>query len=215
MIAAWASEVSDGEHREGPVAGLPPILLAGPRDHDAAEQAADLVRLGRVAGGDQDAFGELYDRHSAAVLGLLVRLLGDRTEAEEVLQETFLQAWRQALRFRAELATVRGWLLMVARSRALDRRRANRSRLVREDVVAAETPQSIDDVESQALSGSTRSQVRRALASLPSEQRQALELAFFAGLTHVEVAARLGQPLGTVKSRILLGMQKLRKLLAP
>jgi|CXWL01.1.fsa_nt_gi RNA polymerase sigma-70 factor (ECF subfamily) len=179
------------------------------------EVGDDLVRIGRIASGDERAFAELYDRHSAVVLGLLVRILGDRSEAEEVVQEAFLQAWRQADRYRAELATPRGWLLMLARSRALDRLRANRSRLAREEAVAEERPEVDPAAEEQLMAGATRARVRAALGDLPTDQRRALQLAFFSGLTHSEIAAHLGEPLGTVKSRILLGMNKLRRALAP
>lgn len=182
------------------------------------EVASDLLRIGRAAAGDEAAFGELFARHASAVLGLLVRMLGDRAEAEEVLQEAFLQAWRQAERYRAELATPRGWLLMLARSRALDRLRANRSRHAREEVVGEEQVQGgeVDvSAEEEILAGAQRGRVRAALSELPAEQRRAIQLAFFAGLTHAEIAVRLGEPLGTVKSRILLGMNKLRKALAP
>jgi RNA polymerase sigma-70 factor, ECF subfamily len=149
------------------------------------------------------------------MLGLLARMLGDRGEAEEVLQEAFLLAWRQAGRYRPDLATPRGWLLMLARSRALDRLRANRSRVAREDVVAEERGEVDLAAEQEMLAGANRARVRAALDELPTEQRRALQLAFFAGLTHNEIASRLGEPLGTVKSRILLGMNKLRRALAP
>lgn len=176
----------------------------------------DAVLLGRVARGDPAAFATLFDRHSSAVLGLLVRMLGRRPEAEELLQDVFLQVWREAGRYRPEAASPRGWLLMMARSRALDRIRSRAARERREATVerdrppaAAVAPGGPERLERRER----RARVTAALANLPAEQRQAIEHAFFDGLTHREVAERLGQPLGTVKSRILLGMKKLRETL--
>lgn len=181
---------------------------------EIAEGVADQQLLERVVAGDQGAFAELYARCAPLVLGILVRLLGDRRKAEEVLQETFLQAWSQAGSFRADLAKPRGWLMMLGRSRALDRLRSNRSRTTREHLQANEVPSTVHCALSHLLTEEARSQVRTALVALPAEQRQALVLAFFAGLSHTEVATRLCQPLGTVKSRILFGMRKIRGKLA-
>ena len=180
------------------------------------ETAADTDLLRRVAGGDREAFGRLFDRHAPGVLGLLVRLVKRRAEAEELLQEVFLQAWRQAATYRPAGASPRSWLLMIARSRAIDRIRAGRSREDRETASARaallDGHRSDPPVGLARLEGEERRRrVVAALAVLPEEQRRAIELAFFDGLTHREVAERLGQPLGTVKSRILLGMKKLRQ----
>ena len=179
----------------------------------------DRALVERVACGDSASFAELYDRHAGIVLGLLTRMLGRDGTAEEVLQETFLQAWEQASRYDEARATPRGWLLVIARSRALDRIRSRTSRQQRdrratdEDLllsgsVGAEGPARLEE-EERSL------RIRAALDELPSEQRRAIELAFFDGLTHNEVATALGAPLGTVKSRILLGMRKLRTVLTP
>jgi RNA polymerase sigma-70 factor (ECF subfamily) len=153
------------------------------------------------------------------VLGVLVRMLRDRAHAEEVLQETFVQAWQGAGRFRPELASVRGWLVMMARTRALDRLRASSARARRES--AAEAAAGDDRLRSEpvgtaGLEAAERSEaVRRAVDGLPADQRRCIELAFFEGLTHTQIADRVGAPLGTVKSRILLGMNKLRHGLVP
>lgn len=176
----------------------------------------DLVR--RTAAGDTDAFAALFDRHSPRVLGFLIELLRSRGEAEEVLQEVFLQVWRRAGRYDPDRGSVSGWLLLVARSRALDRIRSRRSRVHREQAVdedgrsagrGGEPPVGTRRLEQEERSR----QVFSALGELPDEQRRAVELAFFEGLSHSQIARRLEAPLGTVKSRILLGMKKLRQTL--
>ena len=180
--------------------------------------ASDGPLLARIADADEAALGELYDRHAGAVHGLLVQMLGRTGEAEEVLQEAFLQAWRQAARFDVERASARGWLLMIARSRALDRLRSTASSSRREREVAQGelvTPSAAPSPASGVEERERREGVRSALGQLPVEQRHCLVLAFFGGLTHSQIAERLDVPLGTVKSRILLGMGKLRGLLAP
>lgn len=188
---------------------LPPI----PPEPSAAVDDVEL--LARVATGDEAAFADLFDRHSGTVLGLAHRMLGPGGEAEEALQEVFLQVWRQAGRYRPVLATPRGWLLMLARSRALDRLKSGGARARRERVVESARPEATQPVGSARLEHcERRRRLRSALYRLPAEQRQAVELAFFAGLTHSQIAERLGAPLGTVKSRILLGMRRLRTALA-
>lgn len=185
----------------------------------AAERFApsDDALLARIAAGDAaagDALAVLFDRHAGAVLGLLERLLGRGGEADEILQEVFLQAWSQAGRYAHDRHGVRAWLLMIARSRAFDRlrsasaRRRREERLMREALAWAPAPGC-----DRLLAVEERRALSRALAALPAAQRDAIELAFFQGLTHVEVAARLGAPLGTVKSRILLGLRRLREAL--
>ncbi len=178
----------------------------------------DVELLSRIAARDQGAFARLFDAHSPAVLGMLVQLVGRREVAEELLQETFLQAWSEAGRYRPERASPRGWLLMMARSRAIDRLRASGAAWRREEVVGRELAGSgaQDPVGSSRLEEQERRRaVRAAHDTLPAEQRQAIELAFYGGLSHSQVAERLGAPLGTVKSRILLGMSKLRQVLTP
>lgn len=171
----------------------------------------------RIAQGDGAALSDLLDLHSPSVLGLLVRMLGARSEAEEVLQEVFLQVWMQADRYDSERSSPRGWLLMLARSRALDRIRRREARRRREEEAGEEEalrlvrPVGTDRLEADER----RSQVSSALNVLSPEQRHCIELAFFEGLTHTQIAERLKAPLGTVKSRILLGMNKLRQALSP
>jgi RNA polymerase sigma-70 factor (ECF subfamily) len=178
----------------------------------------DIQLMGRVAAGDQTAFADLFDRHSPVVLGVLIRMLRRRELAEEVLQEAFLQAWDQAGRYEPERATPRSWILMLARSRALDRLRSSQARGRREEAISAEHPWNVEvaPVGTEKLEATERSrQVAQALDGLPRDQRTCIELAFFGGLTHTQIAQRLEIPLGTIKSRIALGMRKLRNTMGP
>jgi len=178
----------------------------------------DSFLIGQISAGDQAAFARFYDLHSAAVLGLVARVLGARGEAEEVLQEVFLQVWRQSDRYEAGRSTPRGWLLMLARSRALDRlrRRDARGRHEQEAVADATFPRLVSPLGTRRLEeAQRRERICSALNLLSPEQRRCIELAFFEGLTHTQIAERLAAPLGTVKSRILLGMNKLRQALSP
>jgi len=164
----------------------------------------------QVAEGDGAAFAELFDGHSPIVLGFLVRLLRHRGLAEEVLQETFLQAWLQAGNYRPELGTPRGWLLLIARSRALDCLRRETSRGRREETLSQNGSRRLDPVGTERLETLERqAQVRDGLAQLPEAQQACLALAFNEDLSHAEIARRLSTPLGTVKSRVRLGMRKL------
>lgn len=173
----------------------------------------DLMR--RIGAGDSEALAEVFDLHSPGVLGLLFRILGRRSEAEEILQEVFLQVWRQADRYDPERASPRGWILMLARSRALDRIRRRSSSQRREEQAANDEPLAVSPVGTERLEAmEQRSRVASALGLLSPEQRHCIELAFFEGLTHTQIAERLQAPLGTVKSRILLGMNKLRQALS-
>ncbi len=196
---------------------LPKEPVKGDAAEVEAQEREESYLIGRISAGDPDAFARFFDRHSQAVLGLLFRVLGARGEAEEVLQEVFLQVWRQADRYQPDRSTPRGWVLMLARSRALDRLRRREARSRREQEAAAEasfprvvTPTGTDRLESVERSH----QISSALNLLSPEQRKCIELAFFEGLTHIQIAARLEAPLGTVKSRILLGMNKLRQALS-
>ena len=181
----------------------------------SAEEVRDVELVVRAAVGDREAFAALFERHASVVLGVLVRMLRRREVAEEILQEVFLQAWQRAGGYRPERATPRGWLLMMARSRAIDWLRSSGAQSRREqtvyelDLPQAEMPSAPRELES----AERRARVGDALGGLPPEQRDCIRMAFFEGLSHSQVAARLGQPLGTVKSRILLGMNKMREAL--
>jgi RNA polymerase sigma-70 factor (ECF subfamily) len=169
----------------------------------AQSQAQGLLQ--RLARGDQAALGELYDLYAGAVHGLAVRVLRDASEAEDVVQEVFVQMWRQAGHYDPTRGRPEAWVCTMARTRALDRLRRRVSR--REQPSEAAPPLAESPAPETALA------VRAALGSLPDEQRKAVELAYFDGLTQSEIASRLGQPLGTVKTRIRLGMMRLREAL--
>ncbi|HEX5727489.1 MAG TPA: sigma-70 family RNA polymerase sigma factor [Longimicrobiaceae bacterium] len=168
-----------------------------------------------MAAGDEPAFAALYDRWSAAVHSVALHVVGDADEAEDVVEDTFWQAWRQAAGYRPERGTVATWLLTIARSRALDRVRARKRRREEAtdalpDVPAGEEADPLRGVELAEL----RTTVRAALDALPAEQRRALELAYFGGMSQTEIAAHTAPPLGTVKTRVRLGLAKLREALA-
>jgi RNA polymerase sigma-70 factor (ECF subfamily) len=178
------------------------------------EREVDL--MSRVAGGDGEAFARLFEIHAPGALGLLVRILGRRGEAEEVLQEVFLQVWTQAGHYDARRSSPRGWILMLARSRALDRLRRRDSSQRREEAASEERAGEVaSPVGTERLESlESRQRINSALELLTPEQRRCIELAFFEGLTHTQIAMRLEAPLGTVKSRILMGMNKLRQALS-
>ncbi len=180
------------------------------------DRAADHACLDRIARGAHDALGELYDRHARPVYSLALRILQDQGEAEDIVQDVFSQAWQQASRYDKSRGSVGAWLLTLGRSRAIDRLRARRAR---PDQSGDErTP--IDPADAgalpdvQLLSAEQVARVRAALETLPMLQRVAIELAYYEGLTHAEVAARLEQPLGTVKTRIRTALIRLRESLA-
>jgi RNA polymerase sigma-70 factor (ECF subfamily) len=171
----------------------------------------DLLRA--LARGDQTALAGIYDRYRLILFGLVMRILHDRAEAEDVLQETFLQVWRRAGDFDEARGRAFTWLVTIARSRALDRLRSSASRSRVADEAAQMPHDEVGDAAEDAVRSEEGTVVRQALAELPSEQRQALLLAYFEGLTQTEIAKRLGDPLGTVKTRMRSGTIKLRELL--
>jgi RNA polymerase sigma-70 factor (ECF subfamily) len=173
---------------------------------------AELIQ--RVADGDREGFAELYDRFAAILFGIVLRILRSRAEAEEVLQDTFLQIWQRAASFDERRGRVIPWLTLLARSRALDRLR-NRNLQGRPAAEAADEPepQSAGAVD-EVMAGEEGLLVRRALTAISEDQRTALTLAYFEGLTQSEIAARVAKPLGTVKTHTRLGLMKLRELLA-
>jgi RNA polymerase sigma-70 factor (ECF subfamily) len=166
-----------------------------------------------VARGDERALATLYDSYSRILFGLILRILNDREEAEDVLQEVFLQVWRRAADYDERRGRPFTWLVTLARSRAIDRLRAlgSRQRAVTES--AREVSEEVSDAARDAFKSEQGEIVRRALAELPEEQRRALVLAYFEGLSQSEIAVRLGAPLGTVKTRMRSGLMKLRELL--
>ena len=166
-----------------------------------------------MAGGDEAALAKLYDSYRLILFGLLLRILHSRAEAEDCLQEVFLQVWRQASGFDEARGRPFTWLVTMARSRAIDRLRALSSRDRTVQDAARETVEETSDAVTDAIRSEQAAVVRKALEALPPEQRRVLELAYFDGLTQSEIAARLSQPLGTIKTRTRSGMTKLRELL--
>ena len=178
-------------------------------DRDSSDRAL----VAAIEARDADALGELYDRHAARLLGLAHRILGDTGEAEEVVQETFLHAWKAASSFDPSRGSVVAWLLVAARSRSIDRLRTRKPAAPRSPTGAdpLERIPAAGDIEAESAAREWESECRAAIGKLPSEQREALDLAYFEGLTHSEIAQRTGTPLGTVKTRIRLGLMKLRE----
>lgn len=177
----------------------------------------DLALVRRIADGDAAALGELYDRFAGMLLALARRILGPAGDAEEVLQESLVQVWNQAERYDAERSSVSTWLILILRSRALDRLRSRSARARTAEAAAAQPPpiDTSSAAEQHVFHRERRERVRAVLAELPDEQRRVIELAFYEGLSQSEIAVRTGAPLGTVKTRALLGMKKLRQALRP
>ena len=174
--------------------------------------------LTRVVKGDQQAFSQLYDHSSTLLFTLAVRILGNREEAAELLQDVYWEVWRKVSRYDVGRGTPVAWLITLTKSRAIDRLRARASRGYQAtNSLEAETAAEVADpgpspFETQA-DQELRIAVGTAVAGLPIAQQQAIELAYYEGLSHAEIASRLNQPLGTVKTRIKLGMSRLRESL--
>jgi RNA polymerase sigma-70 factor (ECF subfamily) len=187
-----------------------------PRISGRDESPDDLDRrlIDRLAAGELDALQELYERHKTMAFSIAYRITGEGAAAEDAVQDAFLGAWRNAGRYEAGRATVRTWLLTIVHRRAIDvvRRRRRPDETVEIDEAVTESL-SLPDVWEQVAQGLDRDTVVRALASIPPPQREAIELAYFEGLTQSEIAGRTGVPLGTVKGRLRLGLLGLRRAL--
>jgi RNA polymerase sigma-70 factor (ECF subfamily) len=177
-------------------------------------QDSDVLLLKAIAARDEAALAQLYDRYNRILFGLLMRILNNREEAEDVLQEVFLQVWRKAADFDENRGRPFTWLVTLARSRGIDRLRTLASRERVAEAGAREVSEEISDAATDALKSEQRGLVSDALAKLPDEQKRPIMLAYFDGLTQSEIATRLGAPLGTVKTRMRTGMIRLRELLA-
>jgi RNA polymerase sigma-70 factor, ECF subfamily len=175
------------------------------------EAQSDTLLLDRLMGHDSEALGELYDRHSRLLFGLLVRMLRNYDDAEEVLQEVFVQAWTRAHTFNGGLGSPIAWLIGITRNRAIDRLRASGS--MRRTPEAVPTPVPVETPEFWASDAERRAVVQQALAALPDAQRELIERAYFLGATQSELAAELHLPLGTVKTRMRTGLLGLRATL--
>jgi RNA polymerase sigma-70 factor (ECF subfamily) len=190
-----------------------------------AEEAATVQQIAvremfeRIGRGDQSAFSALYDRLSRPLYSLALRMLGDAGDAQDALQDVFLQIWSRAATYNPEQSTVFSWTVLLTRSRVIDRLRARKRRLRIVDSATGDEDADVADASTMESAADTAdkndeaARVRSVLNNLPSEQREAIELAFFGDLTHHEIAARLGEPLGTIKARIRRGLLKLRERL--
>ncbi len=187
--------------------------VARARDQEMAELTHS------IAAGDEDALAQLYDKTNRLVYSVVYRVLGEHTAAEEVTLDVYMQVWRQASRFDAERGALLTWLITIARSRAIDRLRASHMTQQRTEQLdlteGAQTARSFANIEEAVLLSERGRIVQTALLALPTEQREVIELGYFLGLSHSEIAERLNQPLGTVKTRVRLGMMKLREILKP
>ena len=179
----------------------------------AAQPVTDESLLVAVTRGNQAALGLLYDRYGSAAMGLAYRIVADRRTAEEVVQDAFVAVWRRAGTYASARGTARTWLLGIVHHRAIDRLRGRGSVDDVDLETIAEKPGTAD-VWAEVDATLTRAAIASGLARLPGDQRAAIELGFFGGLTHVEIAEQLGEPLGTVKGRMRLGLKRLKELLS-
>jgi len=192
--------------------------LAGTEGPAAGAEDLSLIRA--VAAGDKAAFGSLYDRYAGTVMALCLRVLGDRAEAEEAVTDVFWQVWQQAGRFDLERGQPIAWLTTLARTRAIDRRRAlsrRRSVVLPEDDGAGSRTERLPsdaDPHADAVGSQQGERVRHALASLAPDQRRVVEMNFFGGLSHQDIADELGEPLGTIKTRIRSGLSRMKDTLS-
>jgi RNA polymerase sigma-70 factor (ECF subfamily) len=189
-----------------------------PFDNWSAVSDADLITL--VTQGDQDALGMLYERYSRAVYSFSLRIVGDAQVAEEILQEVFVRAWQQGGSYQSARGSLITWLLSITHNLSIDEVRRRKRRPQKADseepeTILASLPDEGSDVEEEVWLSSLRVSIQDALQQLPAAQREAIELAYFQGLTQREIADTLGEPLGTIKTRMRLGMLKLREQLGP
>ncbi|MEZ5400794.1 MAG: sigma-70 family RNA polymerase sigma factor [Bryobacteraceae bacterium] len=193
----------------------PPIPDPGSASALAARNSVWAELVARMAAGDQRALGALYDDTSPILFGLALRVLGSREDAEEAVLDAYARAWRLSSTFDGSRGSALTWLVMMARSIAIDRLRSRTAKSGREEAIdgIAEPAGSGLSPESEAFFTQQRFRIEAALDQLPAEQRQAIELAFFDGLSHSEVAEATGVPLGTAKTRVRLGLARLRQVL--
>lgn len=179
-----------------------------------ADSPIAIQLIKKVAAQDREAFSQLYDRFASLVYTLALRMLKVRHDAEDLLQEVFVQVWRQAENYNEERGTPEAWIINMAHSRAIDKLRSIRRR--EKNIVFTANPadaESAGSVESSAAQSEVRLTMNSALSALPESQRKVLELAYFDGLTQTEIAERLAEPLGTVKTRMRAGIQRLREII--
>jgi RNA polymerase sigma-70 factor (ECF subfamily) len=184
-------------------------------DRHAIEESQARL-LDRIAARDKSALAELYEQTSAVIYSVAMRMLGSAHDAEDLVQETFVQIWERAGLFDPMMGSPLGWALAITRNRCIDRVRSYKRRAQMIEDAGEEMRAAVEEGNATAdLSAEEQGTVRSAVLALPADQRQAIELAFFGGLTHQEIAEKLQEPLGTVKARIRRGMLKLRDTLQP
>jgi len=172
---------------------------------------ADEELISLAQAGSAEAFASLYDRHSRSAYSLAYRMMGEKQSAEDLVQEVFLKVWRNSASYRTERGSVRTWVLSIVHNRGVDQLRSTASRRRTQDRVEASAPTSQpSEAFTETWRNNQRDQVREALKTLPAEQLKILELAYFSGYTHVEIAGFLDLPLGTVKGRMRLGLRKVK-----
>jgi RNA polymerase sigma-70 factor, ECF subfamily len=178
----------------------------------AAEQkgSADMMLVSAIRSGDEQAMAALYDRYSAVVYSVALRVLGDTGKAEDLVQEVFMQLWRNPGGFDSSRGHLAPWLAVIARNRAIDLLRQRHPEADIADVVLSVQP----DLAAEAERARAMEKVRGTLGTMPAAQRQALGMAYFEGLSHSEISAKTGEPLGTIKTRIRAGLLTLRKAFA-
>jgi RNA polymerase sigma-70 factor (ECF subfamily) len=180
-------------------------------EEKSVEQDRELIQ--RMASKDAQALDSFYRRHSGVAFSLILRIVGNRADAEDVVMDVFWQAWQQSHRYDASRGKPVAWLLTMARTRAIDCVRSSNRQQVKNDQFESYNNPSPAPATDIFVEGDVRNAVQQALAALTEQQRTPLELAYFQGMSHTEIAAALGQPLGTVKDRIRTGMVHLRKAL--
>jgi len=188
-----------------------PVFIERVNDESAPERDGELLR--RIAAGDRAAFAEFYDRHSTLMFSVACKILNDQSEAQDVLQETFVQVWEKAGKFDPNLGRASSWVATLTRNKSIDRIRASqrRGRLAEEAGVETAIANEAADTANEAVHGHDKARlIQSAITELPLEQRKAIELAYFSGLTQHEISEQLKEPLGTIKARIRRGLVKLR-----
>jgi RNA polymerase sigma-70 factor, ECF subfamily len=179
-----------------------------------AERLADEELMPLIGEKDAEAFEVFYDRHGGVAYSLAYRVVGERGAAEDVVQEAFISIWRSGARYDAARGSVRSWMLGIVRNRAIDALRSRAPKLDFDDEATLEQRPASEQTESEALRRETAGEVRGALEELPGDQSKVIALAYFGGFSHSEIASMLGVPLGTVKGRMRLGLEKVRGQLA-
>lgn len=186
-------------------------------ERDKAERLADEELMPLIGTKDPEAFEVFYDRHGGAAYSLAYRIVGERAAAEDVTQEAFISIWRSGARFDRTRGSVRSWMLSIVRNRAIDQLRSSAGKapkLTFDDDAILEQRPSEELTEEEAMRHETADEVRGAIGTLPGEQSKVIELAYFGGFSQSEISRMLGVPLGTVKGRMRLGLEKIRGELA-